>query len=364
MNTAKNRPRPWLFLDIASSRNPIVIHDGVSSHDTEELSWTDFSTALLMWLLLSTGGKIRAISLPFVFHSEAIRRKVVYAPKPHLTFPEALLAMHSYPGGMASQPDNVTAVYALVRDVQRDEDLPRPDYSLSADEVRIRTSLHLNRCSKQLLSLSFFDGPRPGLPSWSLNWAARTTRLLLNHPACNFSASSHSTSEASFARVMDQLNGGSGVRKALSLRGFVIDSIRRSSDYLPPRRHCDHYDIGGGNSYFFSEWYDFAQGYARGKTEEDVLLAYADTIQARGCGHVWENLESTPQERLNEARKFIRVFEHEEAVKCHTARLFYAACFASHDRKFAITKKWRFCLVPNATQDKDLICIPHGSRVP
>lgn len=272
--------------------------------------------------------------------------------------------MHSYPGGMASQPDNVTAVYALVRDVQRDEDLPRPDYSLSADEAWIQTSLHLNRCSKQPLSLSLFDGPRPGLPSWSPNWADRTTRLLLNHPACNFSASSHSTSEASFARVMDQLNGGSGVRKALSLRGFVIDSIRRSSDYLPPRRHCDHYDIGGGNSYFFSEWYDFAQGYARGKTEEDVLLAYADTIQARGCGHVWEDLESTPQERLNEARKFIRVFEHEEAVKCHTARLFYAACFASHDRKFAITKKWRFCLVPNATQDKDLICIPHGSRVP
>lgn len=242
MNIAKNRSRLWLFQDIASSRNPIVIHDGVSSHDTEELSWTDFSTTLLMWLLLSTGGKIRAVSSPFVFHSEAIRRKVVDALKPYPTFPEALLAMHSYPGGVASLPDNGMAVYALVRDVQRDEDLPRPDYSLSADEAWIQTSLHLNRCSKQPLSLSLFDGPRPGLPSWSPNWADRTTRLLLNHPACNFSASSHSTSEASFARVMDQLNGGSGVGEALSLRGSVIDSIRRSSDYRVRARDA-HYRV-------------------------------------------------------------------------------------------------------------------------
>ena len=36
----------------------------------------------------------------------------------------------------------------------------------------------------------------------------------------------------------------------------------------------------------------------------------------------------------------------------------------SHGRKFGITGRGHFCLVPKDTERGDLVCIPHGNRVP
>ena len=117
---------------------------------------------------------------------------------------------------------------------------------------------------------------------------------------------------------------------------------------------------------FFANWYDFAKDHSN-RGEDSVLLDYADTIQARGCGHLWEDAAITPQDRVRKAQEFIGFLADEDAEESditNSIRIFHAACFPSHDRRFAVTKKGRFCLVPKDTQSGDLVCIPHNSRVP
>jgi hypothetical protein len=117
---------------------------------------------------------------------------------------------------------------------------------------------------------------------------------------------------------------------------------------------------------FFANWYDFATDHSN-RGEDSVLLEYADTMQARGCGHLWDDAEITPQDRIKKARAFLDFLfdeDAEEADITNSIRLFHAACFPSHDRRFAVTKKGSFCLVPKDTQTGDLVCILHNSRVP
>jgi hypothetical protein len=72
------------------------------------------------------------------------------------------------------------------------------------------------------------------------------------------------------------------------------------------------------------------------------------------------------QDRVQETTKFLDFLEDEDSAahEMGLIRVFYAACFPSHNRRFAVTKSARFCLVPEAAIRGDLVCIPHGSRVP
>lgn len=45
-------------------------------------------------------------------------------------------------------------------------------------------------------------------------------------------------------------------------------------------------------------------------------------------------------------------------------RQFYAACLPAHSRRFGVTKRGHFCLVPRYAKAGDLICIPFNSKVP
>ena len=132
---------------------------------------------------------------------------------------------------------------------------------------------------------------------------------------------------------------------------------------MPPRRHCDPYAVAD-NAYFFTEWYEFANQHARKRAADQVLLEFADTIQARGCGHIWENPDSTEEDRIQRVTQFLRFLEDPDEILSNKVRIFYAACFPSHERRFAITRNGHFCLVPAASKDGDLVCIPYGSRVP
>jgi hypothetical protein len=132
---------------------------------------------------------------------------------------------------------------------------------------------------------------------------------------------------------------------------------------MPPRRHCDHYAVAD-NAYFFTEWYEFAKEHARKRNADQTILEFTDTIQARGCGSIWEAPDLTAEDRIEQTKGFLQFLEDPDAVLTKAVRIFYAACFASHERKFAVTRDGHFCLVPAATKDGDFVCIPHGCRVP
>jgi hypothetical protein len=133
---------------------------------------------------------------------------------------------------------------------------------------------------------------------------------------------------------------------------------------MPPRRHCGRYTVGG-NVYFFTEWYDFAQTHLRQRNDgDDLLLKFTNTIQARGCGHMWGDLDLFQETPIERAKEFLQYLEDPEAALTNTIRIFYAACFSSHEIQFDVTQKGHFCLLPVRTKDGDLVCFSNGSQVP
>jgi len=96
--------------------------------------------------------------------------------------------------------------------------------------------------------------------------------------------------------------------------------------------------------------------------ETELLLHYAETIQARGCNSVWES--ATPEYLVNQTRDFLKFLDDEAMEATVDIQLFYASCLPSHDRRFGITGRGSFCLVPKDTKPDDLVCVPHGNRVP
>jgi hypothetical protein len=298
----------------------------------------------------------------FVLLCEAMRCRYLGLDNRHTKLPDLLLALRSAPGRCSDPRDYVYSAYSIATGTSPDE-APGSDYELGTESVYTQASQHLNILSGQPLSLSLTDDIHPRQPSWSTNWNTRTKRFLLNHPASSFSAYRRPNADQHSTEIVRPPDATESLRMRFS--GFIVDAIRRTSDYLPPRRHCDHYDVND-NCLFFVNWYEFATDYSR-RTEDSVLLDYADTIQARGCGHLWEDAVITSQDRIQKARAFLNFLSDEDADAfdvTNSIRLFHAACFPSHGRRFAITQKGRFCLVPKATQGGDLVCIPCNSRVP
>lgn len=104
---------------------------------------------------------------------------------------------------------------------------------------------------------------------------------------------------------------------------------------------------------------------ARGMGDDELLLQFAETIQAKGCNHPWES--TMPSDRANyvgQTRKWLDFFEEDGIEEDLDIRLFHAATYPSAGRRFGITKRGHFCLVPRNAKKSDLICIPTGFKVP
>lgn len=302
---------------------------------------------------------IQPVSLLFVLYAQLIRRKL--RDGTIRTFSDVLPPLCGFKRQVIGRSGHVSLAYELsqVFKLKGPESKPKYDYNL--EEVYCCTSIHLNKWSEQPLSLSLRDGFYPDLPSWSPDWSKYVTRLLLNHPASGFFASRNIRDETESVGTENKIEEQSG---EWACRGYTVDVIRRrSEDAMPPRRHCDHYAVAD-NAYFFTEWFEFAKQYAKKRIDDEILLEYTDTIQARGCGHVWEDPDSTAEYRVQQATKFIRFLEDPDEILSSEIKIFYAACFASHERRFAVTRDGHFCLVPATSKDGDLVCIPLGSRVP
>ncbi len=67
---------------------------------------------------------------------------------------------------------------------------------------------------------------------------------------------------------------------------------------------------------------------------------------------------------LNTARNWLTYLVDESQEQTEAIRQFHAACLPSCGRRFGITKRGIFCLVPRNTIPGDTIAIPEGSKVP
>jgi hypothetical protein len=341
--------------DIICSQNPVI-------YDLNGcIPWSQLSQVLFAWLFFSPESGLRSPGTMFVLLSECMRRGYLGLNNKHITLPNLLVALRSVSAHCAFPNDYVYSAYSIAKSISPNETIV--NNTLNTRGVYIQASQNLNILSCQPLSLSLKDDFESSQPSWSTNWKTRTKRFLLNCQASSFSASRGLSVNKPFMQVFRPPADTESV--CLQCTGFIVDTIRKTSDYLPPRRHFDHY-ILEDNCFFFAIWYDFARDYSR-RTEETVLLDYADTIQARGCGHLWEDPAATSQDRIRKAQAFLDFLSNEDAEESDitdSIRLFHAACFPSHDRRFAVTKSGRFCLVPKATRKDDLVCVPCNSRVP
>lgn len=95
-----------------------------------------------------------------------------------------------------------------------------------------------------------------------------------------------------------------------------------------------------------------------------LLLHWVETIQAKGCD-IWQSREPLdPSTVLIQARAWLKYLESEDEEETEEIRQLYAACLPSHGRRFGISVRGKFCLLPRSAAVNDLICIPFGSKVP
>jgi hypothetical protein len=340
--------------DLVCSKNPLIF-DGRNAIPMSQLA-----EGLLACLLFSTQVMVQSSGALFLLLTDAMHRRYHGLQGTHITLLDTLLSISACEVTTAYALDITRVAYSIGKHIYLEGPLlaDKDDYH-SGD---IRAALDLNTLSHQPLSLSLVDEATSDLPSWTPSWETRSKRFLLNHAASNFAASSHKTTAIVPLRPEPTNSTGTLI---LRCDGVTVDAIQSTAGYIPPRRHCDHYAVNGGNSFFYTEWFDFANDVLRGTRADDrIMLEYADTIQARGCGHIWEHPITDPQERLREVRQFLDFLENPDAEETNAVRLFHAACYPSHDRRLGVTQNKRLCLVPSATRSGDLICIPHGSRVP
>ncbi|KAH5194290.1 hypothetical protein HBH76_058240 [Parastagonospora nodorum] len=350
--------RLWIVQDIVCSKNP-VIYDGA-----DDIPWSQFARVLLFWLLYVPATTLRSSSTMVAILAEAMRCGYHDLRGSRISLSDILLSLRSCQASVVYSGDYVNVGYSIAKYLEQEPSQLKLPLNLegTSDQGNYRASQDLNTTSGQPLSFSLVDDTVRHLPSWIPDWTIRTKRFLLNHPASRFAASSHVSS----ADLYGVIFGASTTQRAtIEFIGMKVDVISDTSEYMPPRRHCDHYTVSGDNCYFYTEWFDFARSVMPNtRNDANVMLDYADTVQARGCSHIWEDLSSSDQTRLDRAQEFLNFIENSEAEETESIQIFYAACYPCHDRRFAVTRSGRFCLVPKASRSGDLVCIPHGSRVP
>ncbi|OAL43614.1 hypothetical protein IQ07DRAFT_290682 [Pyrenochaeta sp. DS3sAY3a] len=317
---------------------------------SEIISWNRFSFIVGVCLLFSANLHPWSDKSFNVVISEYLRQKIQQRT---ITYTEATIAIQSclkhvrYTDALAAFSDLVGDLMDGRSTSQRR--MPLIDFTVSTEALGIMT-----------LSLTqILQDTETQTPSWHLERFRARHSFLLNHPRSKFKAS------AEQERPFRSSDG-----KFVNISGIRLDFVKATSQYLPRRHHGDHYFLGDLNIIIFSEWFDFAQ---EKKTQSvdcndanaKLLLDYARTIQAHGCNSVWEpDLPEADEDTVEKTRAFLAFLEQEGSNETIDIRHFYARCLPSHNRRFGITRKGHLCLVPRGTERGDVVCVPHGSRVP
>lgn len=211
--------RLWITQDIVCSKEPVIFDSG------NNLAWTQLVEAVLIWTLLCPNPKIISASVKMLLSTEAMRRKWHGLSQTQLTLPEILLALRSCRLPVSDQRDHVFVGYSIAGTLYPSGAIHSPDYSITLEQSLIRASIDVNKLSKQPLSLSLVNAVQKNA-SWSPDWRFPSVRFLLNYPSSNFSASAFTMNEDNWRTK----------ESGLFTMGVLLDSIKETSEYLPPRR--------------------------------------------------------------------------------------------------------------------------------
>jgi hypothetical protein len=199
-----------------------------------------------------------------------MRRSFFGLDDTQLDLSDVLLSLRNLQRETSLRHDHVNLAYSVINAVDSIRDRFVLDYTRPLTDTFCDAAFQLNDVSGQPLSLSLVDSARSDLPSWTPDWTRQSARFLLNHAGSTFSASPHAVCSY---RALQLPN------TELAFPGLVVDVVQHCSSYLPPRRHCDHYAVSSANSYFFSEWNEFARAHSPAKRSAHLVsLAYADTM--------------------------------------------------------------------------------------
>lgn len=336
----------------------------------DEYLWDDFCAALEVCIFYPVHGYPASIGLFNVVVANYLRQRLHSSTNESLSFEEMVIAMQ-YCKHLATDPrDQVFTLYSVLGGEawakKAAKRVPHIDYSLPVQTVYVEAAKALGPLSLSLVEApeapsSAFQDTRT--PSWVPNWGVPRSVFLLNHPKSHFSAS---------ARIMDEIPSTKGRDDfpRFSWEGIQVDTIKDVSEYLPPRRHRDHFNVSGMNTLIYDQWFEFARDHTTRSLQHrddsaNVLLHYAETIQARGCNSIWEaNVSEDPKVLMKGTQDFLNFLQIEVEHPSVEVQMFYAACFPSHGRRFGITRRGHFCLVPRDTRQGDLVCILNDNRVP
>jgi len=186
-------------------------------------------------------------------------------------------------------------------------------------------------------------------------------RYRLNQQDCGYKASGQRTSAKFHSR---ERNTDSDVEL---FDGSIIDRVDKVSSFLPHRRFHDKYNASGANAFFFMEWYEWAEENALRSYNGDrdrLLLHWVETVQARGCNVSFGTAWAASKQLLSQVRAWLKYLEDEDQEQTEEIRQLHAAALPSHGRRFGITTRGHFCLVPRWTRPNDAVCILHGAKVP
>lgn len=145
------------------------------------------------------------------------------------------------------------------------------DYSEPDERVYLRAAEVLNNIKFVPLfsSLAMAEdlesrrlNERPEFGSWIPEWLNQGHIYRLNCIDSSFFASK--------GREMGDLKFSGG--KEFCFKGCKVDRVDQVANYLPPRRLCDKYNVSGANSFFFSEWFEWAEAKGKDRYEKDKQM--------------------------------------------------------------------------------------------
>lgn len=335
------------------------------------LAFETLCKALEVALVLSSSQTCRITSpgILAVVTCGYLRRRLRCAPGLRLAPSEVLLAQQQCRCASSHISNSVFAFLSLMDDSAIYYGIV-PECSKSPQEIFKDISYTLGPlCLSLAPSSTKTYSPSP---SWMAGWTQPQQRLLLNHAETYFDCHSTKGREETCGDDLTQdiHQYLRTEQDSLQVACVFIDEVLEVSGYLPPRRHYDHYDVSGANIIVFEEWFEFveeqmARSNRRTVKQADVLLQYADTIQARGCNSIWEASPTgvDTSQIVASTRQFLDFITEEDAELTKELQLFYAACYPSHDRCLGVTRKGHFGLLPGGTRRGDGIFVPMGNRV-
>jgi hypothetical protein len=244
--------RGWLIQDIICSQKAVVRCGPFIT------PWTDFCYGLEAYLSYSYPNELKfsaAQGVQAIINIEKVRQQL--NTENRLFLDQLVDLVRS---SLATDArDMVYVAFSIIKGLWLQGHYHQlvPNYNLTLPEVFLDAAWLISTqkeygpflCSMSLIEDSNIRRTQASdLPSWVPDLTVQLERYRFNSWENEFSAS---------ADIHQQLHVD-GTRDRFNLSGLLVDQIEAASEYLPRRRITDKYNVDGGNSTVFLEWFEFA----------------------------------------------------------------------------------------------------------